>query len=227
MNDEEKSKYSRRKFLKTFSAGVGGLCIVAQAPGFLLPNDEILAIPVSQGYLLVDTKKCSGCVSCMLACSLVHEGKENLCLSRIQIVQDCFGKFPDDITMAHCRQCEDPRCVQVCETGALGADKANGNVRIVDDRKCIGCVRCVQVCPFMPARVQWNFETKHAQKCDLCTHTPFWDEQGGAGGKQACVEICPVKAITFTDRMPLQQGDSGYDVNLRNENWKKLGFPIV
>jgi protein NrfC len=227
MNEEEKLQYSRRRFLKTFSAGVGGLYVVAQLPQFLRFSDGTIAIPASEGYLLVDTKKCSGCMSCMLACSLVHEGKENICLSRIQIVQDSFGRFPSDITIAQCRQCEDPLCVRVCETKALQAEETNRNVRVVDDRKCIGCMRCVQVCPFMPSRVQWNFETKRAQKCDLCSETPFWNERGGAGGKQACVEVCPVRAIEFTDEMPLQKGDSGYNVNLRNENWGKLGFPIT
>ena len=58
-------------------------------------------------------------MSCMLACSLVHEGKENLSFSRIQIVQDSFERFPDDITMAQCRQCKEPKCVEACDTGAL------------------------------------------------------------------------------------------------------------
>ena len=42
-------------------------------------------IPESKGYLLVDSKKCTGCASCMFACSLAHEGKLNLNL----IVIDC------------------------------------------------------------------------------------------------------------------------------------------
>ena len=86
---------------------------------------------------------------------------------------------------------------------------------------------CIEACPFTPARVLFNFEEGYAQKCDLCAETPFWKQQGGPGGKQACVEVCPVRAIKFTDKVPLQRGDSGYDVNLRNENWKKLGFPIT
>lgn len=227
MKDKEKKTYSRRRFLKTFSASITGLYVIGQVPGFLRSSDGIIAIPVSEGYLLVDTKKCSGCLSCMLACSLVHEGKENLSFSRIQIVQDSFGKFPTDITIAQCRQCEDPPCVRACETGALHAGKDKKNVRMVDERKCIGCMRCIQACPYKPVRVQWNFEMKHAQKCDLCENTPFWNEPGGVRGMQACVEICPLNAIKFTDQLPQQKGDSGYDVKLRNENWQKLGFPIT
>jgi protein NrfC len=44
-------------------------------------------------------------------------------------------------------------------------------------------------------------------------------------GKQACVEVCPLKAIQFTKKIPEQKGDTGYKVNLRGESWKKLGYP--
>ncbi len=73
---------------------------------------------------------------------------------------------------------------------------------------------------------QYNNGLGYSRKCDLCAHTPFWNEAGGPGGKQACVEVCPVKAIAFTDKLPDQDGDSGYKVNLRDRNWYKLGFPV-
>ncbi len=38
---------------------------------------------------------------------------------------------------------------------------------------------------------------------------------GGAGGGQACVEGCPMKAIALTNDLPAQDGDEGYDVDLR------------
>jgi Fe-S-cluster-containing hydrogenase component 2 len=58
-----------------------------------------------------------------------------------------------------------------------------------------------------------------AQKCDLCIDTPYWNEKGGPGGKQACVQACPMEAIKFTEEVPSQVGDSGYKVNLRGEGW--------
>ncbi|MCE5191250.1 MAG: 4Fe-4S dicluster domain-containing protein [Actinomycetia bacterium] len=218
---------SRREFI----TGLGGLGIGAVlggglVKGFLLP-DQVFAIPASEGYILVDTKKCAGCTSCMLACSLVHEGKESLSLSRIQVTQDPFGKFPGDVEQAQCHQCPYPACVDACPTGANHVDAANGNVRTVDASKCIGCERCVNACPFTPSRALWNFEDKHAQKCDLCANAPYWKEKGGPGGKQACVTVCPVHAITFTGEIPVQS-DAGYDVNLRKNSgdWKRIGLSV-
>lgn len=224
--ENNKSRFSRRNFLKITGTVSVGILVNGILPDSILISIGIAAIPASEGYLLVDTKKCQGCMSCMLACSLVHEGKENLSLSRIQIIQNSFEKFPIDIRVEQCRQCVHPTCVEVCPTGALRADAKYGNVRMVDVKKCIGCRLCIKACTYEPSRMLWNFEERHAMKCDLCVNTPFWNEQEGTNRKQACVEVCPVRAIKFTKKIPLQTSSTGYKVNLRGEMWKKLGYPI-
>ncbi|MHB1017642.1 MAG: 4Fe-4S dicluster domain-containing protein [Coriobacteriia bacterium] len=213
---------SRRQFtIGVGGAGAGLVLGGLLVKGFILP-DEVMAIPASQGYLLVDTRKCSGCTSCMLACSMVHHDQSNYSLSRIQIIQDSFGRFPDDIQMSQCRQCPYPPCVDACPTGANHADPETG-VRLIDEAKCIGCERCVNACPFTPSRALWNGVDKHAQKCDLCLDTPYWNEEGGPEGKRACEAVCPMGAITFTSEVPVQS-DKGYTADLVNPAWRKLGF---
>jgi protein NrfC len=232
MKDQEKRKaqkrygrISRRDFLRSTGTVAIGAGLGSFLPRVIWLDDAIAAIPASEGYLLVDTKKCQGCLSCMLACSLVHEGIESLSLARIQVLQNSFEKFPDDLTMAQCRQCTDPACVKACPQGALFADPENGNIRRVEIKRCIGCKACIQACPYEPSRPIWNVEEKHAQVCDLCFNAPFWNQKGGPNGKQACVEVCPLSAIKFTKETPIQKGDGGYKVNLRGTNWKKLGYP--
>jgi len=141
--------------------------------------------------LVVDNERCAGCLSCMLACSLVHEGEENLSLSRIQIIQNSFGMYPEDVKASFCRQCAKPHCVEVCPTGAAYIDTAHGNARVIDHTKCDGCKRCLEACPFKPQPIIWDAKRKVALKCDLCFHAVYWSEKG----KQACIEVCPVKAI--------------------------------
>ncbi|MEJ2211218.1 MAG: 4Fe-4S dicluster domain-containing protein [Anaerolineae bacterium] len=201
----------------------------------LTPADAVPAasLPPADGYLLVDVGKCQGCASCMLACSLIHEGVESLSLSRIQIVQNSFSPFPDDLSIEQCRQCVEPACVQVCPTGALAADAAHGNVRVVDAETCIGCGLCHDACPYTPSRAflapaeAFGGEAR-SRKCDLCANAPYhWDDAGGGpGGKQACIAVCPVGAITFASEIPVQEGDGGYRVNLRDRSWASLGYPI-
>lgn len=219
----DKSGYSRRDFLRVAGTASFGLGLSLSRLGVLYAAEKTI-IPVSEGYLVVDQKKCAGCYSCMLACSLVHHGEENLSLARIQVVQDPHLPFPGDILLVQCRQCVDPACVEACPADALQPDPENGNVRIVDYDKCIGCQSCVQACPYGPSRAVWNFKANHAQKCDLCAKAPHWGRKGGPAGEQACVSVCPMKAISFTREIPLQEGDKGYYVNLRDETWQKLGF---
>ena len=183
-------------------------------------EQDLRHIPVCEGYIVVDPKKCCGCQTCMMACSLVHGGKANTTLARIQVTQNPYGRYPDDIDVYQCRQCVFPECLAACPVeGALYIDTKNRNVRRVDKSKCIGCQLCVTACPFTPSRVVWDSEKGVAQMCDLCIDTPYWNEKGGPGGKQACVEVCPMEAIRFTGEIPTQIGDSGYKVNLRGAGW--------
>ena len=230
---------SRRYFLRVagtlaLGVGVGAYSGVKEAlPKIVKLDDGRTGLPVSGGYLLVDFKKCQGCLSCMLACSLVNEGVENLSLSRIQIIQNSFDSWPHDITIEQCRQCVDPGCVTACPEGALRVDVNFGNVRrVVDIDKCIGCCACVEECPYTPSRPVMIPDGNHngnmkARKCGLCADAPYhWHAVGGGPeGKQACVEVCPVGAIQFTTNVPDQKGDAGYKVNLRDHTWSALRYP--
>jgi len=166
--------------------------------------------PHSEGYLRINLRKCSGCMNCMIVCSLAHEGRTNPSLSRIQVIQNKFLPFPYDLTVEQCRQCVDPECVKACPTGALHVDPNRGNLRVRDPDKCAFCMECVKACPYHPSRSVWNFEDQKPGKCDLCADTPFWNEKGGPDGKQACIEVCPFGAIEFTEKTPVQEGEIGY-----------------
>lgn len=220
-NSVKSGGMTRRQLL--ISTGAVGAAII-------LPG-RLLAIPVgmpdSEGYLLVDLKKCQGCGTCMMACALAHSGIASYSLSRIQIQQDSFADWPDDVFMAICRQCEDAPCVSVCPVRPVRANKPNpewGYARMIDQDLCIGCKQCLTRCPFTPSRIQWNIELQKSQKCDLCADTPYMEEKGGPGGIQTCVKVCPVNAITFTAEMPDQESESSYTTNLRGPAWSKLGM---
>ena len=97
---------------------------------------------------------------------------------------------------------------------------------------CIACGACYGACPYTPSRAflaadrAYRDEVK-SRKCDLCAYAPYhWDDAGGGpGGKQACVAVCPVGAIAFSDEIPEQDEEGGYRVNLRGESWAVLGYP--
>ena len=220
---DKKKSILRRDFLAGSGAAIAAGALVVRAPESLAIASTQTAGPgakpsyaASTGYLVHDSRLCLGCQSCMFACSMTHEGEANPSLSRIQIIRDApsFTKYPYDIVMAACRQCVSPLCVQNCPTGACHIDAANGNVRMIDQSKCIGCRRCIQSCPQRPHRTVWNPGKRKSSKCDLCADAPYWSQQGGPNGHQACVETCPVKALKLLSEAPPQMDIAGYDVNL-------------
>ena len=216
----EPNNPDRRKFMKVS----GAICATAFVGGsFFLPG-KLEAMPDSKGFLVVDLNKCQGCGTCMMACSLGHHGEASQSLSRIQIQQDSFTDYPLDVFMAPCHQCKDAPCVQACPVAANRPALESGNVRRIDQKRCIGCEQCIAACQFTPSRVQWDPAQHKTQKCDLCTDTPYLGEKGGIGGTQACAKVCPVHAISFTDTMPDQSREDSYQVNLRGKGWVARGF---
>lgn len=214
-------KITRRRFL----LGVGGIGFaVAVAGPFVLRPGKLAAMPDAGGFLVVDLKKCQGCGACMTACSLAHTGTVSMSLARIQIQQDPFATWPDDVFMAPCLQCADAPCVNACPVSANSPDAGHANVRRIDPQRCIGCFQCIDACPYTPKRLQWNHLSRQAQKCDLCSNARYLGEPGGPGGTQACVKVCPVDAISFTETMPDQRSEESYHVNLRGKGWGTLGY---
>jgi protein NrfC len=226
MDESEKTGGKKKSVLRREFLVGGGAAIAAGALSVCAPESAAMAMaapPVeappyaaSTGYIVYDSRLCLGCQSCMFACSMTHEGLANPSLSRIQIIRDApsFTKYPYDIVMSVCRQCISPLCVQNCPTGACHVDAANGNVRMIDQSKCIGCRRCINSCPQRPHRTIWNSAKKKSTKCDLCAAAPYWSQKGGPDGKQACIETCAVKALKLVKEAPSQTDVVGYDINL-------------
>jgi ferredoxin len=137
VHDVVKSRVSRKKFLQTGAAVAVGVGLGDALTRVIDLGDGVVAFAGHGGSIVVDTLKCCGCGSCVLACSLAHTGVEDPANANIRITQESFEGYPDDIS-SHVRG-----------------------------------------------------------KCDLCANTPYWDEEGGADGRQACVEVCPMRAVQF------------------------------
>jgi protein NrfC len=222
----EKKKFSRRDFVVgsgTVLAG-GALTAYSSTTAMAATPAEKNPYPLSKGYLVYDSRLCAGCQSCMLACSLVHEGAASTSLSRIQVSRAVLARYPFDIQMSVCRQCPEPMCVKNCPTGACHVSEANGNVRMIDADKCIGCQTCLKACPYSPHRTIWNPTTKKSTKCDLCADAPYFSKPGGPSGAQACVTTCPMGALKLVAELPSQKDISGYDVDLAPPPAPKRGF---
>ena len=95
-----------------------------------------------------------------------------------------------------CMHCDHPACVSACIVGAF-SKKENGSV-VWDTDKCIGCRYCMVACPFQVPSFQYDKALNpKIMKCDFCF------ERTKKGQLPACVEICPVEALTYGPRSEL------------------------
>jgi len=139
----------------------------------------------------VDLDRCTGCVSCVIACKEEHHLSATV--TGVRLIQvGPTGEFPE-LDMYYlplaCQQCGEPDCVDSCPTSAIGRG-ADGVVRITTE-DCAGCEECLEACPYRA--ITFDPATGLAFKCEVCDHLL------AQGGAPACVKACPGKALTLVD----------------------------
>jgi Fe-S-cluster-containing dehydrogenase component len=170
--------------------------------------------------MLVDLNRCTGCMTCVIACK-----EENLTPPKIwwQRILELESEAHERIVYFRlaCMQCDDPPCVPACPEHAIY--KNQDGVVLIDHEKCKGHGECVKACPYgvidmNPEEAYFQgkklpYESKpdsyqvhppgKASKCTLCIHRI---EQGR---EPACVEACPSKVMVFGDlddpQSPIQE----------------------
>jgi formate dehydrogenase iron-sulfur subunit len=209
---ESKSGLSRKDFLFS-TAGLVALVGGLPRHGFANAASAKTLNDTSQA-ILYDSSKCIGCRMCETACIRKNNlslGKEPGKLSKttwtaIQTTKD--GNKADLFLKLQCMHCTDASCVSVCPTGAAAH---HGDSVVIDQDVCIGCAYCEEACPFGVPHTKPPKGT--AQKCDFCF------DLVEAGKKPACVETCPIGAITFGVRADLLTAAKKKIVVLRKSGW--------
>lgn len=152
--------------------------------------------------LLIDTKKCSGCYNCFLACRDEFYGNDYPGYSAAQPLHDQFwmqiqeierGEYPKP-KLAYvpkpCLHCQDAPCLTAAKDGAVYR-RPDGIVMIDPDR-AKGQEAIAKACPYRV--IFWNKELQLPQKCTLCAHRLDEGES-----QPRCVESCPTGALVFGD----------------------------
>ncbi len=205
-------KQNRREFFKTtaiLGSAISGLPSksIKAAPKNILSEDRM--------GVLVDTSACIGCRNCEWACKTAHDIETPQLekyndrsvfkeirrpdVNALTVVNEYpnpqNAQLPTDVKV-QCMHCDHPACVSACIVGAFSKQE-NGSV-IWDTKRCIGCRYCMVACPFQVPSFEYNKAINpEIKKCDFCF------ERTKVGKLPACVEICPVEALTYGPRNDL------------------------
>jgi Fe-S-cluster-containing dehydrogenase component len=139
--------------------------------------------------MVIDTRKCVGCMDCVVACQT--ENNVPLGYHRDWIATVTEGRFPrlrTEIRSERCHHCDRAPCVTVCPTGA--SYKTEDGLVLVDPAKCTGCKACIAACPYF---ARFTNPAGYADKCTFCDH------RTSQGDLPACVSVCPTECMHFGD----------------------------
>jgi Fe-S-cluster-containing dehydrogenase component len=177
--------------------------------------------------MLIDTRRCIGCYSCVIACRQEHFVPREIYFNRVVVSEK--GNYPTVqkiILPVQCNHCQEPACIKVCPTGAT-TQRGDGLV-LVDSKKCVGCGYCAVACPYQQRTLYedpkseyfpgqgltpyeklgkqlYPYEPGTALKCTFCVERiDAAIKQGLKPGidreaTPACVITCPTKTRTFGD----------------------------
>jgi formate dehydrogenase iron-sulfur subunit len=203
---------NRRNFLKTL--GIVGATVSGIPAKKLLAKSQSELSEDRMG-VLVDTTVCIGCRRCEWACKKAHDlpagdiesysdesvfkqmrrpGNDGY--TRVNRYENVWGSKKPTNVKVQCMHCDKPACVSACIVGAFSKQE-NGSV-IWDTDMCIGCRYCMVACPFQIPTFEYDKALQpDINKCDFCY------ERTKDGLLPACVEICPVEALTYGKRRDL------------------------
>ena len=145
----------------------------------------------------IDTSRCTGCKTCMIACMDKHDLPEGVLWRRVTeyvggewtarpdgtYTQNIFGYY----LSIGCNHCQNPICVRSCPTTAM--HKGKDGIVSVDHAKCVGCRYCEWGCPY--SAPQYDAKLGKMTKCDFCRD---YQQEGKA---PACVAACPNRALDY------------------------------
>ncbi len=146
-------------------------------------------IPAQESIFTVDTDRCIGCLSCVVACKQWNGVAAGGPARRV-VQKTACGEFPRverSFTSLACHHCENPACLASCAFDAIIKSEEDAVV-FVDKDACTGCGACVVACPYGVPQLMGNV----MDKCDCCMTSGV-----EPGVTPHCVRTCPTGALRY------------------------------
>jgi Fe-S-cluster-containing dehydrogenase component len=165
--------------------------------------------------VLTDVTRCVGCRTCEAACNEINKlpppkvpfDDQSVFEKTRRTDEQAYtvvNRYPNPkpgeppIYVKHqCRHCDEPACASACLVAAF--TKTPEGPVTYNKGVCVGCRYCMTACPFYVPAYEYNDPfSPEIKKCTMC-----YDTRVSEGGIPACVEACPMEAMTFGKRSDL------------------------
>lgn len=193
----------RRDALKLGCVACGTALLGSATSAYSSDRDECEFVGV-----LVDTHTCTGCRKCEEACAEVNglpvpdikdksvfEQHRRTTPSQWTVTNRFQVDDRDIYVKKQCMHCNQPGCASACLVKAM--EKTKEGPIIWNGSKCMGCRYCMISCAFNAPKFEYDSANPKIQKCIMCY------DRLKEGKTPACVEACPVEALTFGTRRAL------------------------
>ena len=179
-SSKNSSTVTRRHFL--LSSVAAGATLFLLGPS----TDAPTPAPTPKHSIMVNLSNCIGCMRCIAGCEAYHSQYYGLTASgtaytKVAVLAD-GTKVPQ-----LCLHCFNSPCAEVCITHAI--TQLDYGPVVYDRNKCIGCLLCVNQCPFNA--ITFDPVERKISKCDMCY------KRIENGLPPNCVQVCPTQTRTF------------------------------
>lgn len=143
-----------------------------------------------------DSRFCTGCQACQVACRDKHDIPSGRGLRRVlEFSGGDYERVGEGWrsgvwcywVSVSCNHCQNPPCVEACPTRALVKRESDGIV-LVKAEECSGCGGCLDVCPYSALLMDSDGTVL---KCDSCLDLIEKKED------PACVSACPMRVLSW------------------------------
>ena len=204
---------SRRSVLKTGAVAAVAAGAATATTSKVAQAGEGDPDPTVKWGMLIDLRKCVGCESCSVACKTQNKVALGVFRSSVKSLEPAGQTFPNatrDQLPWLCNHCDDAPCIDACPVEEIPASltmpnddvityckkatyKRPDGLVLVDEDRCIGCGKCIPLCPYgaryrHPTKATSDGGSNVTDKCDFCVNRISND------AKPACVQTCPHNA---------------------------------
>jgi len=167
--------------------------------------------------MVIDTHRCIGCDSCILACKSENNTPDRArgqSFNWTDLITRTTGTYPNarfEAFVVQCNHCSNAPCVEVCPVEPKAMYKNKDGIVVHNSERCIGCQMCQFECPYSSDNLDYDdaeYSVISFNEFDIHPHEVYADEtELITGGTASGAEVARNAGKQPPDRMRYKHPD--------------------